>query len=282
MMHQIENMLSKGPYRYYKKVLKDCAPLFTKLNMTAFSYARIEKKGSSFTLCTNPGHYEHYYLNGVYKHDPCCNRSQTALQPINLWVGILDRDDPCQELVYQQQVKDNLFNGACIKVDTSSGYETFDFATDIKDFAVLSKFISNLDLVRRFIVDFKSKYLGEINKNRDHFINLASLIGNSFFDIEKAVPEFPDSELDVCKGKKLIEIQIDGIITKITLREAQCLYYLWQGKSAKQTGNLINLSQRTVETHIESLRSKTKTRNKFELARKVDGSEINTLSIHLK
>jgi DNA-binding CsgD family transcriptional regulator len=282
-MHEVENMLRRGPYHYYKKVLADCAPIFSKLNMTAFAYASIEREGPSFTLCSNPGHYEHYYLNDVYKHDPCCNRSQTHLHPINLWMGILNRNDPGQELVYQQQVKDKLFNGACIKVDTATGYETYDFATDIKDISVLNQFVSNLDLVRRFIIEFKSKYRDELKKNRDHFINLSKLIGNEFLNSDQVVPESADASPGLIKNEKnKIEILFNGNKVKLTLREAQCLYYLWQGKSAKETGDLICLSQRTVETHIETLRSKTSTRNKFELARNIDVTQIDALSFCIK
>ena len=82
--------------------------------------------------------------------------------------------------------------------------------------------------------------------------------------------------------KSMIEIKINGALIKLTSREAQCLYYLWHGKSAKQIGNLIFRSSRTVETHIENLRNKTNTRNKFELARQTDSSEINALAHFFK
>ncbi len=53
-------------------------------------------------------------------------------------------------------------------------------------------------------------------------------------------------------------------------REAECLYHLCHGRSAKETGSLLFLSQRTVETYIESLKKKTESRTKIEILRKID------------
>ena len=43
----------------------------------------------------------------------------------------------------------------------------------------------------------------------------------------------------------------------ISKREAQCLYYMSQGKSVKQISKILNISNRTVESHISNIKVKT-------------------------
>jgi DNA-binding CsgD family transcriptional regulator len=51
----------------------------------------------------------------------------------------------------------------------------------------------------------------------------------------------------------------------LSKRESECLHYLVQGKTAKQTAQILSISHRTVETYIENLKLKLKCKNKAEL-----------------
>lgn len=52
---------------------------------------------------------------------------------------------------------------------------------------------------------------------------------------------------------------------KFSKRELECLYHLCKGKTAKQTASIMQLSPRTVETHLENIRNKAKCGNKLEV-----------------
>ncbi|OGT22550.1 MAG: hypothetical protein A3C55_00025 [Gammaproteobacteria bacterium RIFCSPHIGHO2_02_FULL_42_13] len=39
-------------------------------------------------------------------------------------------------------------------------------------------------------------------------------------------------------------------------REVECIYYLIRGLSAKQIGRVLNLSSRTIETHVYNIKKK--------------------------
>ncbi len=58
---------------------------------------------------------------------------------------------------------------------------------------------------------------------------------------------------------------------ELTAREQECLTYLIAGKSAKQTGAILNISQRTVEFHLDNVKVKVGCRTKLELLGKVKG-----------
>lgn len=274
-MHALENVLAKGAYSHYKGIRKYCEPLFSTLNLTAFSYALISQEGKNFALCSNPEHYERYYLDGLFKKDPCCNRAQSMLQTVNLWAGILNREDPEQYAVYEQQVKDNMFNGICIKIETEDGYETYDFATDVKNPAVLNKFINNLPLFNKFITDFKSTYSAIIKKNQDNFISLPEFVGADFFlpvETSSLIACENNSQKQItcttsARAKHVVKIDKQHVM--LTQREYDCLVCLLAGKTAKQTADELCLSYRTVENYLETIKQKTFSRNKIELLSKI-------------
>ncbi|MBX9585811.1 MAG: LuxR C-terminal-related transcriptional regulator [Gammaproteobacteria bacterium] len=76
------------------------------------------------------------------------------------------------------------------------------------------------------------------------------------------------------KSNKLTGLKINNIRVRLTHREAQVLDHLKQGKTAKETGREIFLSQRTVETHLENIKNKTGCKTKLELMSKIIHFEL--------
>lgn len=75
--------------------------------------------------------------------------------------------------------------------------------------------------------------------------------------------------------KKWVNQTVQSIPTlfgeiEVTKREAQCLFYLGQGLSAKETAHILHISPRTVESYLESLRQKAQAKSKIELLAKMD------------
>ncbi len=56
----------------------------------------------------------------------------------------------------------------------------------------------------------------------------------------------------------------------ITHKEWQCFKLYHQGKSANQTGEILGISQRTVETHFGNLKGKLRVKSKSELVECLD------------
>ena len=77
-------------------------------------------------------------------------------------------------------------------------------------------------------------------------------------------------------GKEFNSEEVDTLVKKlsqksrqlISKREAECFFYLIRGKSARETGMALHLSQRTVEFYLDSLRDKLNCRKKSELIEK--------------
>lgn len=60
-------------------------------------------------------------------------------------------------------------------------------------------------------------------------------------------------------------IKINDKVVYLTEREKQCLNYLIEGRSAKETAYYLKISTRTVETYLNNLRQKTNCRTKIKL-----------------
>lgn len=52
---------------------------------------------------------------------------------------------------------------------------------------------------------------------------------------------------------------------KFSQRETQCLHLLLRGKSAKETAKLLNISAKSVESHIEKIKCKMNVRTRSQL-----------------
>jgi len=72
-------------------------------------------------------------------------------------------------------------------------------------------------------------------------------------------------------GKYYIDIR-DGVLC-LTKREAECLYHLYNGGSAKTIGRILQLSPRTIEAHLDRVKQKAKCRTRLELISKIKDTD---------
>ncbi len=62
---------------------------------------------------------------------------------------------------------------------------------------------------------------------------------------------------------------LDGRLIEFTRRESQCLYYLKQGKTAKEAAAILFISPRTVEFHLANAKNKLSCSSKIALFSKI-------------
>jgi len=65
--------------------------------------------------------------------------------------------------------------------------------------------------------------------------------------------------------KKYYDLILHDDYLPLTKREAQCLFYLLHGKTAKQTARRIHLATKTVEMYLDTLKQKTRSETKLKL-----------------
>lgn len=65
---------------------------------------------------------------------------------------------------------------------------------------------------------------------------------------------------------------------KLSSREAECLFFLLRGKTAKLIAKFLGISSRTVEEHLSNLKHKFNARNKYDLIDKtIQAGFLNTI-----
>ena len=98
---------------------------------------------------------------------------------------------------------------------------------------------------------------------------LIELKGNDFYN-NKPIHTDPAKELK----KYLKEIGLGdlvGFAEALSRQERRCLFYLAEGKTAKETAAFLRLSSRTVESYLEHIKNKGEIRSfeLFDLAREL-------------
>ncbi len=120
--------------------------------------------------------------------------------------------------------------------------------------------VNNLSLFKRFLKFFK-----EENK---HIVNYFRL---NKFDIASNREQYfvKNNHCNISKRQQLNSmLHILGLIEEnknITEREWQCIEMLELGQSAARTGEILGISRRTVESHLQSVKDKLGVRKKSEI-----------------
>ncbi len=172
---------------------------------------------------------------------------------------------PCETLMFDKDVllfgkEFNMEHGFLYteKVTDADAFRMYAFTSDSKK--IYNSLINDLVLVNKFIEYFTKESQGVINYYRERKFDLASQ-RDDYFD-KSIIPS------NSKKDKFVNLLRSFGILnknTKISDREWQCLELYIHGKSANQTGDLLGISRRTVETHFDNLKNKLNVTSKSAL-----------------
>ncbi len=139
------------------------------------------------------------------------------------------------------------------------GIEGFGFGLKTNDPIQHMALLNELPLLHAFLNEYKKQI--KTNILFENLVDVASLIGPSFFE----VPKKPAPNLrQLILGKMKIKVE-----NPFTRRESEVIEYLLEGYSASQTGDKLFLSKRTIEHHIERIKDKLDCTSKLELIQKL-------------
>ena len=219
-----------------------------RLHIDFFSYTRFYLDGTSISLLTHTDWYQFFLKQEV----PGCINVFNLETGCNLW----------SELFPEQAVADaksqfGIDNGIHFSYRHESYVEAISFASKVNDRNAMGFFIANIDLLEKFIVYFREKASKLIQKALGEKIVIPKIM-RGYEDIHTG---YRLSHQD--RIKFLTEIGYEDI-NRLSDREYECLECLAHGMSAKHSAKALNISPRTVETHINNIK------NKFSCASKLD------------
>lgn len=284
---------NKSAFEYNKSIhdilISICEPVLSNYNIKHFRYMKMFNDYSYLSLGTNLEYLKHY-LNNIKEPGKIFEPAKIYATPLLvpkekeftyfLWPSnyVKEETDPLYNILYEF----NVWNGFTVSRKQANYVETWSFATD-KNCPLISQFyINNTQLLDHFILYFQNKlapFIDNITSDKlaifQNSFNLNFSIDQS--QIQKDIDKF-------LKDSNLTNIHIKDLNTNVRLtpRELECLFHISMGKTSKKIGDLLNISVRTVETHINSIKAKTNIHFKSDLSSLIPLEELLLLSDILK
>lgn len=259
----------RGYHRFsnqFDKITELANTVFTEVSQIAF--LEIDDKGHISAAGNKPSFVEAYLDKDLYKEDPLWRDIGLQKEGFNL---MCSNDFQRMLLGSQEQVLGKSYevhHGFCYTKRTGDILRHYFFGSS--KFGIYDDLVNNKEIILKLIQHI-------VNTNTD----IMSFLGNTksssslidikqgnFYSIEDKKSHKTEKEYFLNCLKKLGLINDD---TNFTNREYECLKLYCKGRSSKSIGKILNISHRTVETHIVSVKNKIGCLSREEMTDKLFG-----------
>jgi len=257
------------------EVAEICKPLFDLLGINYFSMHRVYADGFRARLTTNAEWLEHYYTSKLYLNARLERHPMLYKDSVSLW-DQWPQDDEAFYKVHQH-MKDlyNKDHGFSVIKNRDTYMDVFILTAPSESNEVNSKYFRYLEEIQNFLGYFmsraahlieaahRSRFLIEMEPTRFTSDDGSSLQKNA------ALRQFYESiKLDA------LSLSTEQGLIKLTKREADCLMFLLKRKTSKEIGRKLGISSRTVESYLNSIKTKFNIHSTPDLIMKVEKSDI--------
>jgi DNA-binding CsgD family transcriptional regulator len=243
-----------------------CKPL-KGLHIHHFTYLRQFNDGREIYLCNDAQWIMDYYQLDLFKSSPYASAPEKYTHGFDIWM----KENNAPIFQHGQHYFDDYYGMTfCDKSPTY--HDFFFFAFPQKYVETWRYIINNLELLKYFIHYFYEKTNGLLKICESYCIKpfeaekLQTLNSNYLIDKHEQLRKKFLSEIHdiapVDPKPFLSQLQIQA---SLTVREKECLRLLLTNQTAKNIAQTMNISVRTVETHLENIRQKWHCNSKSEL-----------------
>lgn len=227
-----------------------CRPLSNQLDLSYFHYAKFYRDGSFLALYSRTDWHDYFWDHGFQAHAPIPVKADLSLgnATVCLWQGAVQ-----DEVIYDARHHFDIESPLSIAIPHEDHFECFAFAGHQGDGHIINTYFNNMPLLMRFTREFRDQASGLIAQGD---ANLAKA------PVERHAPELV--LLDTIKQKGMVLEGQCGPVT-VTKKELQVAHYVSQGLSAVEISDKLSRSSRTVESHINNLKTKLGCRRRSEL-----------------
>jgi DNA-binding CsgD family transcriptional regulator len=240
-----------------------CQPLFSSTPITSFHYARFKTDGKYLFLSTEQKAVEIYYEHNSkntnrefiegFKYLP-----SGSLQKF-LW---LTAD---KSLGIDQLLNINIAHGLNVSIKYPEYVETFIFATSRNTSQIIDLYLNHFLLLEAFIDYFKSQF--------EHLMNVKDFSNWAFSPFYKEQIKISyTQEKSIIRPRTIIKqfrdqgkMQERHLLSDLSQRECDCMSFFLRGQTVKETAQILNLSPRTVESHLKHIKNKLGIKEKREI-----------------
>ena len=178
-------------------------------------------------------------------------------------------EEYCSEVLREGKEVMDMGDSLFIIEKTGSHVEFFGFASKTGSRKLSDVSRNRPAYLRAFAGHFKRETKSILQSMEEGASTLLELKGDDFYNNE---PIHTDPAKELKKYLKEIGLgDLVGFAETLSRQERKCLFYLAEGKTAKETAAFLRLSSRTVESYLEHIKNKGGIRppELFELAREL-------------
>lgn len=226
--------ISQKPFFQYNKPISDLIqPIQKHENLDLLCFARIFNDNSRFIITPNKEWWVDYFNNDLYRFSTYANKYQELNSAFYMW-DHLPYSPP--EIYEWSRQKFNISHGLSIIQQQGDFCDSFVFATK-----------NGTHLVNNFYLNYRNNFI-------DFMDSFYDKMAEDLIELENHTFSLPEDTVYVSPNHE-----------KLTPRQRDCLNLLGRGFSAKEIAKMLNLSPRTVETHLDHLREKFNAKNRAQL-----------------
>ena len=269
-MYNFSRMIDQYSARNHAKIQKLCSPLFNEFKINYFFRQQITARGHINCVGSHVDQMNQYFhREDLIAHNPFLS------DPGKLTSGThFIRDvqlKQFQSYVAEFDAKYSLSGSSFIVIEKDDlGCVEYGFGMPGGIPGIETLIMNETVLIKKFIDYFNGEMKSVLDGMQGNYIDIAAIRGNEFLNPSHLLPQVHLAP----KSRKNYVQQVAGIeglnpLDRLTKREMQCVQ-LWFGhKTTREIAVTLQLSSRTVEFYLDSIKSKFHCRTKSELMEKV-------------
>lgn len=236
------------PFLSHSQDIKDILKPLKKLGIIYFTYAKSEKNGSRTYLGTHSDILERYLKKEYYLIGNVESAPEKYHNQIVFW------DTLPKQHIYDDILRSSNIDHGIFMINRGSDYcEFYGFAAKKGNHRVINNYITHIDALNKFPLYFKDNAKNIIKQAEANKLILPFHSDNLDF-VNNAENIFFDKELTEQKNA-----------LQLSARQKDCATLLLRGMQYKEIAETLNISSRTVETHVNHLKRKLDCSNRTKL-----------------
>lgn len=231
-----------------------CDGLLNSIGITYFNYIKIYNEDCSRELLTNNSDWiAHFYREGLYNSAGAIDVEHLLPKGYFLW-SEMDEKDP--SYLHGKEYY-NIDNGISFVIKRKDVTYLYIFASCRENKLINNFYVSNIDLLQRFIHYFNDSGRELINKAAESRIYLPGkqLVNNKKVNNIGVSSDTRNSFYKKTKVKRYYLLNESDDLY-LTQKQADSIKLSLKGLSAKEIANAMNISHRTVESYMFEVKEK--------------------------
>lgn len=229
------------------EVIEICDPILATIGINFFFHGRHYADGRTAVVITDNMWHRHVFANVPHIGPPKLPPHVNLVSYHGLWEGNVN------DMLMKEARQFNIYHPFAFVEIKQDHMDCWTFASGKNDSNIINFYFNNLDFLQKFIGYFKER----TEKLWKLSIKEAMVVSKEL-QAKPISQETLNSILKQDFGRFLPQASIQGKIGKVHLtpREISCLKELLHGRTMKETGLILEISPRTVETHLKRIKTK--------------------------